>query len=54
MKATTKTARQEIKKLIDTIGMNNILNKHITEIRQRTGVSVTDCQNALNYYQFRK
>ena len=54
MKVTTKTARQEIKKLIDTIGFDNILCKHITEIRERTGVSVIDCQNAMSYYKYRR
>lgn len=54
MKANTKTARVEIKKLIDTIGIDNILNEHITKIMERTGVSIIDCQHAINYYTYRK
>ena len=54
MKANTKTARVEIKKLVDTIGIDNILNEHINNIMDRTGVSVIDCQNAISYYKYRK
>ena len=54
MKPNRKTARVEIKKLIDTIGIDNILNCHINDIMERTGVSVIDCQNAINYYTYRK
>lgn len=54
MKVETKTARVEIKKLIDTIGMDNILNLHFNEIHDRTGVSYTSMQNAMSYYRYRK
>lgn len=54
MKATTKAARNEIKKLINAIGIDNILNKHITEIVNKTGCSYFECQNAMSYWQFRK
>lgn len=54
MKETTKIARREYKKLLDTIGKDNILNKHISEIVKRTGCSCIDLQNARSYYEFRK
>jgi len=54
MKTETKTARVEIKKLIDTIGMDNILNLHFNEIHSRTGVSYIALQNAMSYYKYRK
>ena len=54
MKVETKTARVEIKKLIDTIGMDNILNLHFNEIHDRTGVSYIALQNAMSYYRYRK
>ena len=54
MKETTKTARQEIKRLIETIGEANILNKHLTEIVERTGCSYLDLQNASSYFRYRK
>ena len=54
MKATTKIARQEYKRLLDTIGKGNILNMHLTEIVNRTGCSYLDLQNASSYFEFRK
>ena len=54
MKETTKTARREYKKLLDTLGKENILNLHFTEIVNRTGCSYLDLQNASSYYEFRK
>lgn len=54
MKAETKTARLEVKKLIDTIGMDNILNRHLNEIHDRTGISYIAMQNAMSYYKYRK
>lgn len=54
MKETTRTARAEIKKLIETIGFSNISGEHIIEIEDRTGVSIIDCQKAINYYKYRK
>lgn len=52
MKARTKEARAEIKSLILKKGINNILNKDINEIMERTGLSVTQLQNAMSYYQY--
>lgn len=54
MKETTRIARVEIKKLIETIGLVNIRCEHITEIENKTGVSVIDCHKAINYYKYRK
>ncbi len=54
MKKTTKIARMEYKRLLDTIGKENILNMHFTEIVNRTGCSYLDLQNASSYFEFRK
>lgn len=54
MKETTKIARREYKRLLDTLGKENILNKHFTEIVNRTGCSYIDLQNASSYFEFRK
>lgn len=51
MKNGKAIARAEIKNLVVTIGLKNIRNYHLNEIRDRTGVSVVDMQNALNYFQ---
>ena len=54
MKNTTKIARQEIKNLIMVVGLDNILNKDITEITNRTGVTASDCVKAMDYYRYRR
>ena len=54
MKETTKIARREYKRLLDTLGESNILNMHITEIVNRTGCTYIDLQNACSYYKYRK
>lgn len=54
MKETTKIARKEIKHLIETVGISNIYNYHLNEIKERTGVSCIDLQNAMSYYKYRK
>lgn len=54
MKETTKAARKEYKKLLETVGEGNILNSHLTEIVNRTGCSYIDLQNASSYFKFRK
>ena len=54
MKETTKIARKEYKKLLETLGEGNILNMHLTEIVNRTGCSYLDLQNASSYFKFRK
>lgn len=54
MNTNTQVARAEIKNLIMKIGKKNILNYHLTEISERTGVTCCDLQNAMSYYQFSK
>lgn len=54
MKASTKTARKEIKKLIDTVGIENILGEHLVEIAERTGCLYSELHNAMRYYKYRK
>lgn len=54
MKANYKIARAEVKKLVNTIGLENILNKHINEIQERTTATNHDIHNALNYFKYRK
>lgn len=52
MKSNTKTARAEIKSLILRKGLTNIINADLNEIRERTGISVTDIQNAISYFSY--
>lgn len=52
MKNNNKVARAEAKSLIIRLGYKNILNKHITEVVNRTGVSYCDMQNAFSYYNY--
>lgn len=52
MKNSYAVAKKEIKKLVVTIGLNNILNAHLNEIHDRTGVTYTEMQNALSYFRF--
>ena len=52
MTKTYEIAKKEIKALVKAIGLNNILNKHLNDIHDRTGVSYTELQNALSYFQF--
>ena len=52
MKTNTKAARAEIKTLILRKGLTNIINADLNEIRDRTGLSVTDIQNAISYFKY--
>ena len=45
-------SKAEVKKLVLTKGLKNIINADLNEIRDRTGVTVTDLQNAVNYFEF--
>lgn len=54
MKSNYKIARVEVKKLVDSIGLDNILNRHINEICDRTTATNHDLHNALNYFKYRK
>lgn len=52
MTNTYAIAKREIKALVTTIGLDNILNAHLNEIHDRTGVSYTEMQNAMSYFRF--
>ena len=54
MKMTTKEIRAEIKKLVISKGLDNILNADLNEIHDRTGVSYCDMQNAISYFRYSK
>ena len=45
-------AKAEVKKLVIKYGLDGIMNYHLNEIRDRTGVSVTELQNARNYFKY--
>ena len=45
-------AKAEAKKLVEKYGVNGILNKLFTEVRERTGVSFTDLTNAIDYFRY--
>jgi hypothetical protein len=49
---TAIEVRKEIKNLIITKGINNIINADLNEIKARTGASVIQLQNAMNYFRF--
>lgn len=51
MKSNTKTARAEAKNLIVKYGYP-CKNLYVTEVMNRTGISVTDMQNAFSFFQF--
>lgn len=52
MKNTTKVAREEIKALIIAKGINNILCGDIVKISDRTGLTIAELHNALNYFTY--
>ena len=45
-------AKAEIKKLVLAKGLDNIINADFTEIKERTGVTYLDLQNAVSYFRF--
>lgn len=45
-------AKEEAKKAVLKYGIDGILNKHFTEIQERTGVSYTDLANAFDYFRY--
>lgn len=49
---TTKEVRKEIRNLVITKGLNNIINADLNEIHERTGATYTQMQNAINYFHF--
>lgn len=48
---TYKETKQTVKELVITIGLSNILNKHLTELYD-LGHNVTNVENALNYFRY--
>jgi len=46
--------RNEVKKVIERKGLNNLINADINEIAERTGASYTQLQNAVNYFRYSK
>jgi hypothetical protein len=52
MKSSYATAKKEVKKLVVKYGIDGIMNYHLNEIRERTGVSVTELQNACSYFRY--
>lgn len=49
---TYKEVREEIKKLVISKGLKNILNADLNEIHERTGAGYCQMQNALSYFQY--
>lgn len=48
---TYKESKAEVKKLVETIGLNNILNKHILSL-VHAGHDSLNVKNAINYFRF--
>lgn len=48
---TYKETKAEVKKLVEAIGINNLLNMHITPLYE-AGHSGTNIQNALSYFRY--
>ena len=54
MKSNTKAVREEIKRVIISKGINNIINADLNEIHDRTGASYCEMQNAISYFRYSK
>lgn len=54
MKENTKEIRAEIKRLVISKGIDNILNADLNEIHNRTGASYIGMQNAMSYFRYSK
>ena len=54
MKISTKEIREEIKRLVISKGLDNIINADLNEIHDRTGASYCDMQNAVSYFRYSK
>lgn len=48
---TYKESKAEVKKLVETIGLNNILNEHILSLIH-AGHDSLNVKNAINYFRF--
>ena len=49
---TTMQVRAEIRKLVISKGLQNILNEDLNEIHERTGAGYCQMQNAMSYFQY--
>ena len=49
---TAIQVRAEIKKLVISKGLANIINADLNEIHDRTGATYCQMQNALSYFQY--
>lgn len=49
---TTMQVRAEIRRLVISKGLQNILNADLNEIHERTGAGYCQMQNALSYFQY--
>ena len=54
MKSNTKSVREEIKRVIISKGIDNIINADLNEIHNRTGASYCEMQNAVSYFRYSK
>ena len=54
MKANIKEVRNEIKQLVISKGIDNIINADLNEIHARTGASYFAMQNAISYFRYSK
>jgi len=55
MTERTKLARLEAKKCIERCGgTDKVLNRDVNEIMDRTGLDVTEMQNAMSYWKYRR
>lgn len=49
---TAMQVRAEIKKLVVSKGLDNIINADLNEIHDRTGASYCQMQNAISYFKY--
>ena len=54
MKNTTKEIREEIKRLVISKGVDNIINADLNEIHNRTSAGYCEMQNAISYFLYSK
>ena len=54
MKASMKEIREEIKRLVISKGLDNIINADLNEINARTGASYCAMQNEMDYFRYSK
>lgn len=49
---TIYEVRKEVKKVIESKGLENIINADMNEIHERTGATYIQLQNATNYFRY--